>query len=86
MELLKAITTYCIVRLFAKPEAEVGSLGNRPLAHLVLTDRKMANRIIELGIDREWNTSVFSESTIDNLYAELETISEETEEQPCCEQ
>jgi hypothetical protein len=57
-----------------------------PLAHLVLTDRKMANRIIELGIDREWNTSVFSESTIDNLFAELEKISEETEEQPCCEQ
>ncbi|HVB29796.1 MAG TPA: hypothetical protein VNG91_08305 [Terriglobia bacterium] len=45
-----------------------------PVAHLVLTDRKMANRIKELGIDKEWNTAVFSESTIDELFAEIETI------------
>jgi hypothetical protein len=45
-----------------------------PLAHFVLTDRKMANRIAGLGIDREWNTKVFSESTIDNLFSELEKI------------
>jgi hypothetical protein len=42
-----------------------------PLAHFVLTDRKMANRIMDLGIDREWNARVFSESTIDDLFAEL---------------
>jgi hypothetical protein len=45
-----------------------------PVAHFVLTDRKMANRITELGIDREWNAKIFSESTIDNLFAELERI------------
>jgi hypothetical protein len=45
-----------------------------PLAHFVLTDRKMANRITELGIDKEWNATVFSESTIDNLFVELEKI------------
>lgn len=45
-----------------------------PLAHFVLTDRKMANRITELGIDKEWNTKVFSESTIDSLFSELEKI------------
>jgi hypothetical protein len=42
-----------------------------PMAHFVLTDRKMANRIAELGIDKEWNAAVFSESTIDGLFAEL---------------
>jgi hypothetical protein len=45
-----------------------------PVAHFVLTDRKMANRIAELGIDKEWNTAVFSESTIDSLFSELEKI------------
>jgi hypothetical protein len=45
-----------------------------PVAHFVLTDRKMANRITELGIDKEWNTKVFSLSTIDSLFAELEKI------------
>jgi hypothetical protein len=45
-----------------------------PLAQFVLTDRKMANRIMELGIDKEWDTRVFSESTIDDLFAELECI------------
>ena len=45
-----------------------------PMAHFVLTDRKMANRIISLGLDREWNTRVFSESTIDDLFAELGRI------------
>ena len=45
-----------------------------PVAHFVLTDRKMANRITELGIDKEWNAAVFSESTIDKLFAELEGI------------
>jgi hypothetical protein len=45
-----------------------------PLAHFVLTDRRMANRIVDLGIDKEWNTQVFSESTIDNLFSELEKV------------
>jgi len=45
-----------------------------PMAHFVLTDRKMANRITGLGIDREWNSRVFSESTIDDLFAELAKI------------
>jgi hypothetical protein len=45
-----------------------------PAAHFVLTDRKMANRISELEIDREWTTSVFCESTIEDLFAELEKI------------
>jgi hypothetical protein len=45
-----------------------------PVAHFVLTDRKMANRVMELGIDTEWNTKVFSESTIDCLFAELERL------------
>src|SRR5713101_2566187 len=31
-----------------------------PLAHYVLTDRKMENRVRSLGIDAEWNTRVFS--------------------------
>jgi hypothetical protein len=45
-----------------------------PLAHFVLTDRKMANRITDLGIDKEWNAQVFSEPTIEVLFAELEKI------------
>lgn len=45
-----------------------------PLAHFVLTDRKMANRITGLGVDKEWNAKVFSESTIDSLFSELEKM------------
>jgi hypothetical protein len=45
-----------------------------PLAHFVLTDRKMANRIKGLEIDRDWGCQVFSESTIDDLFAELEKL------------
>jgi hypothetical protein len=45
-----------------------------PVAHFVLADRKMANRILKLGIDKEWNAKIFSESTIDDLFAELEKI------------
>lgn len=45
-----------------------------PAAHFVLTDRRMANRITELGIDTEWNATVFSESTIESLFAELERL------------
>jgi hypothetical protein len=45
-----------------------------PMAHFVLADRKMANRIADLGIDRQWSAKVFSESTIESLFAELESI------------
>lgn len=45
-----------------------------PISHFVLTDRKMANRISDLGIPREWNCKVFSESTIDGLFGELERL------------
>jgi hypothetical protein len=45
-----------------------------PMVHYILTDRKMANRIISLGIDKEWDTKVFSESTIDELFVELERL------------
>jgi hypothetical protein len=45
-----------------------------PLAHFVLTDRKMANRIKNLEIDRDWNAKVYSESTIEELFAELEKL------------
>jgi len=45
-----------------------------PMAHFVLTDRKMANRIADLGIDEEWNALVFSESSIESLFEKLEEI------------
>ena len=45
-----------------------------PVAHFVLTDRKMANRIADLGIDKEWNAMVCSESTIDSLFEKLEKL------------
>jgi len=45
-----------------------------PLAQLVLTDKKMENRIKNLGIDLEWNTRVFSMSTVDGLFAELAAL------------
>jgi len=45
-----------------------------PVAHYVLTDRKMANRLADLGIDKEWHTTVFSEKTIEGLFAELEKL------------
>jgi hypothetical protein len=45
-----------------------------PLVHFVLTDKKMENRIKRLGIDLAWKTKVFSMSTIDALFAELEKL------------
>jgi hypothetical protein len=45
-----------------------------PMAHFVLTDRKMANRIISLGIDKDWNTAVYSEATIDKLFVALKDM------------
>jgi len=45
-----------------------------PLVHFVLTDKRIERRIKELGIDRDWNTRVFSMSTIDGLFADLEGL------------
>lgn len=45
-----------------------------PLAHFVLTDKRMERRIRRMGIDREWNTKVYSMSTADDLFAELENL------------
>lgn len=45
-----------------------------PLVHFVLTDKRMENRIMDLGIDREWKTKIFSMSTVDGLFAELEAL------------
>jgi hypothetical protein len=45
-----------------------------PLAQFVLTDKKMESRIKRLEIDLEWDTKVFSMSTVDGLFAELVTL------------
>ena len=45
-----------------------------PLAHFVLTDRRMELRIKQLGLDRKCGTAVYSMSTIDGLFAELEGL------------
>lgn len=45
-----------------------------PVANFVLTDRKMANRVVALGIDKEWGTKVYCESTIECLFSELEKL------------
>ncbi len=45
-----------------------------PLAHFVLADRRMELRIKQLGLDQKCGTLVYSMSTIDGLYAELEKI------------
>jgi len=38
-----------------------------PTCNYVLTDKDMENRIKRRGIDREWNTEVFSLSSIEDL-------------------
>jgi hypothetical protein len=45
-----------------------------PVSHFVLTDKKMAVRIKRLGIDKDWNTEVFSMSEIDGLFERLEAL------------
>lgn len=45
-----------------------------PLAQFVLTDKKMENRVKRLGIDQKWGTKVFSMSTVDGLFAELDAL------------
>lgn len=45
-----------------------------PVAHYVLADRRMELRIKQLGLDQKCNTTVYSMSTIDGLFSELENI------------
>ena len=41
---------------------------------IVLADRRMELRIKQLGLDRKCGTSVYSMSTIEGLFAELERL------------
>lgn len=45
-----------------------------PLSLFVLTDKKMEARIKRLKIDIDWGAKVFSMSTIDELFAEMESL------------
>jgi hypothetical protein len=45
-----------------------------PVSHFVLTDKKVSERIKRLGIDREWDTEVFSMSEIDSLFRRLKAL------------
>lgn len=45
-----------------------------PVSHFVLTDKKMADRIKRLGIDKDWKTEVFSMSEINGLFERLEAL------------
>jgi len=45
-----------------------------PACHYVLTDRRMSDRIRRRGIDKEWETEVYSMSDIDGLFEHLECL------------
>ncbi len=45
-----------------------------PVAHFVLADRRMELRIKQLSLDQKCKTAVYSMSTIDGLFAELEKL------------
>jgi hypothetical protein len=45
-----------------------------PVAHFVLADRRMELRIKQLGLDRKCSTAVYSMSTIEGLFSELEKL------------
>jgi hypothetical protein len=45
-----------------------------PASHYVLTDRRMSGRIRRIGIDRQWQTEVYSMSDIDGLFGRLELL------------
>lgn len=45
-----------------------------PYCDFVVTDRKMKNRIIHLGIDKQYNTKVFCLKETDDLIKELEKL------------
>jgi hypothetical protein len=58
-----------------------------PIAHFVLTDRRMERRIKKLGLDAKYKTAVFSMTSIEGLFAQLETLqaapAPHTEVLPC---
>ncbi len=45
-----------------------------PIAHFVLTDKKMETRLKKLHIDSDHKTRVFSMSSVDGLFSELEEL------------
>ena len=45
-----------------------------PVAHYVLADKRMEQRIKRLGLDVRWSTKVYSMSSIENLFVELEQL------------
>ncbi|NHN28548.1 hypothetical protein [Paenibacillus agricola] len=45
-----------------------------PYCNYVITDKKMKNRIIELGIDKKYNTKVYCLSDIDEILGTLEQL------------
>lgn len=47
-----------------------------PVAHWVLTDKKLAERIKRRRIDKDWGTEVFSMSDVEELFKHLEALAE----------
>lgn len=45
-----------------------------PVAHYVLADRKMSERIKRLAIDKAWHAEIYSMSDIDGLFERLERL------------
>jgi len=45
-----------------------------PVAHFVLTDKRMERRVVRRAIDKDFDTKVFSMKTLDVLLAELEAL------------
>ncbi|WP_169083271.1 hypothetical protein [Paenibacillus sp. PL91] len=45
-----------------------------PYSDIVVTDRKMKNRIVQLGIDKKYNTKVLCLNDIDQILSELERL------------
>lgn len=45
-----------------------------PYSDIVVTDRKMKNRIVQLGIDKKYNTKVLCLNDIDEILIELERL------------
>jgi len=45
-----------------------------PIATWVLTDKSLANRVRQLGLDRAWGSKVYALRTVDGLRAELEAL------------
>ena len=45
-----------------------------PVAHYVVADKAMVDRCQRLGIDKKWNTKLFSTRTLEDLSVELEEV------------